>query len=103
MTRYALQRAVGTAFVLFGVVIMTFVITHAVPADPARVAAGLQATPEQVEAIRKEMGLDLPLLVQLGRYLRSLAGGSLGTSFVSNRTVSRDLMQIGRASCRERV
>ncbi len=92
MGRYALQRAVGTAFVLFGVIIITFVITHAVPADPARVAAGLQATPEQVEALRRQMGLDQPIYTQLARYLRSLASGSLGTSFVSNRPVSKDLL-----------
>ncbi len=91
MGRYVLQRVVGTGFVLLGVIIITFVITHAVPADPARVAAGLQATPEQVEALRKDMGLDLPIYVQLGRYLRDLARGSLGTSFVSNRPVARDL------------
>lgn len=92
MGRYALQRVVGAAFVLFGVIVIAFVITHVVPADPARIAAGLQATPEQVEALRKQMGLDLPLYVQFGLYLRDLAHGTLGTSFVSNRPVARDLL-----------
>jgi peptide/nickel transport system permease protein len=92
MGRYVLQRVFGTAFVLFGVVLIAFVITHVVPADPARVAAGLQATPEQVEALRKQMGLDLPVHVQLARYLRDLARGTLGTSFVSNRPVARDIL-----------
>ena len=91
MWAYIARRLVLLVFVLFGVSILTFTISHLIPADPARYAAGLEATPEQVEALRKELGLDLPPPVQYVRYLTNLLRGDLGYSIASRRPVLEDL------------
>lgn len=86
-----LGRLASTLLVIVGVMLISFIITHVVPADPARVAAGLMATEEQVAALRHEMGLDRPLYVQFGRFISTLARGDLGKSFVTHRSVVDDL------------
>ncbi len=91
MWRRIANRLVGTFIVIVGVIFITFVITHVVPADPARVAAGLMATEEQVQALRVRMGLDQPLYVQFGRFVAQLARGDLGKSFITHRSVVDDL------------
>ena len=62
-----------------------------VPGDPAIVLAGPAATPEVVQAIRRDMGLDQPVLVQLLNYLSRVLQGDLGRSLISNRTVISEL------------
>lgn len=89
--QYVVNRMFSTVLMLFGIVLITFVLTHVIPADPARVAAGLRATPQQVATVRRAMGLDQPLYVQFSRYLGQLAHGDLGTSFVTFRPVSSDI------------
>jgi peptide/nickel transport system permease protein len=91
MWRLLLNRFLGTLLVITGVIVISFVITHLVPADPARVAAGLMATEEQVAALRVKMGLDQPLHVQFGRFATQLAHGDLGRSFITSRSVIQDL------------
>jgi peptide/nickel transport system permease protein len=86
-----LKRLGATALMLLGAVIGTFLLTHVVPADPAQIAAGLNATPAQVAHVRQELGLDKPLIVQLGIFLADLLHGDLGTSFVSQRDVATDI------------
>ena len=61
--------------------VVTFFLTYVLPADPARMIAGLQATPEDVDRIRHALGLDRPFLVQLGRYLGRLVQGDFGHSY----------------------
>lgn len=92
MLVYTIKRVGTLIFVLLGVLVIAFVITHVVPADPARVVAGLRATPEQVAKIRESMGLNDPIYVQFGRYISQLLRGDLGTSFVTSRSISRDLI-----------
>jgi peptide/nickel transport system permease protein len=86
-----LKRLGATVLMLLGAVIGTFLLTHVVPADPAQIAAGLNATPAQVAQVRADLGLDKPLLVQLGIFLADLFHGDLGTSFISQRNVSTDI------------
>jgi peptide/nickel transport system permease protein len=76
---------------LLGAVIASFLLTRVVPANPAQVAAGLSATPSQVAEIRSRLGLDEPLIVQLGIYLSDLFRGDLGRSFLSQRSVATDI------------
>ena len=64
MLGYTMRRLLLAVFVLWGVATVVFVIVRMVPADPALLIAGDSATPEQLAALRKEMGLDLPLIVQ---------------------------------------
>jgi peptide/nickel transport system permease protein len=91
MHYYVARRLGFLVFVIIGVTLLIFTISHLVPADPARVAAGLNARDEDVEALRKMMGLDQPLYVQYGRYLWGLLHLDFGRSPRSLRPVSSDL------------
>src|SRR5436309_14526209 len=76
---------------LFGLLCITFAISHVAPGDPARLAAGPDATASMVEKIRAEYGLDRPLPVQFGQYLRGVLSGDLGRSLRTRETVAADL------------
>jgi len=76
---------------LIGVTVMVFVISHVVPADPVGIALGPEATQEQINAMREAWGLNQPLYVQYGIFLRNLVQGDLGYSLVSKRAVTEEL------------
>jgi peptide/nickel transport system permease protein len=77
--------------VLWAAVTVTFVLSRIVPADPARLAAGLQAGPEQVAEVRHLLGLDRPLPAQYASYLGGLARFDFGRSVQSRGPVLEDL------------
>jgi dipeptide transport system permease protein len=77
---------------LVGVVIITFILTRALPGDPAAYFAGAAATQEAVEQVRKELGLDRPLIEQFFRYVSDLAHGQFGTSITTGQPVLQELM-----------
>jgi len=79
--------------VLVGVSMLIFTIARIIPGDPARIALGPNATPEQVEKLQKELHLDQPIWLQYGHFLADLANGELGTSLYTNRPVTRDIAQ----------
>lgn len=91
MARYIARRVLWVGLLLFLVSLLTFVIFYVFPtADPAQLRAGRRASPEQVEMIRQRMGLDKPLLVQFGNYLRDIfTKGDFGYSYVSEQPVSK--------------
>ena len=91
MLGYVGSRLAQTVLVLLGVVTVAFGITNLVPADPARLLAGRQASEETVAGIRAQLGLDRPLYVQYGRYVGALARGDLGRSY-QQRTDVRTLL-----------
>jgi ABC-type dipeptide/oligopeptide/nickel transport system permease component len=91
MGGYLIRRLLALGFVIIGITLLTFVISHLVPADPAVAAAGPNATVEQVAAIRAELRLDRPLYVQYIDYLTGLARGDLGRSTQTRRPVLDDL------------
>jgi peptide/nickel transport system permease protein len=76
---------------LLGVTVMVFVISHVVPADPVGIALGPEATQEQISAMREAWGLNQPLYVQYGIFLKNLIQGDLGYSLVSKRAVTEEL------------
>src|SRR5882762_841525 len=78
---------------LFGLLCITFAISHVVPGDPARLAAGPDATASMVETIRAEYDLDRPLRVQFARYVRAIVAGDLGRSLRTRETVGSDLLR----------
>lgn len=92
MTRFLLRRLAWMVVVIWGVVTLTFVISHLVPADPARLAAGVHAGPAQVASVRKQFGLDKPVYVQYVIYVKGVLQGNLGTSLVTRRPVMQDLL-----------
>jgi peptide/nickel transport system permease protein len=70
--RFLLRRLAWSIFVVWGVVTLAFVVSRIVPGDPARMVAGAQARPADVERIRQQLGLGDPAVVQYGRFLRRL-------------------------------
>ena len=73
---------------LIGVVVVTFLLTRALPGDPAAYFAGPAATKEAVEQIRKKLGFDKPLIEQFFRYTGDLAHGDFGTSLTTGQPVA---------------
>jgi peptide/nickel transport system permease protein/oligopeptide transport system permease protein len=73
--------------VLFGILVAVFVTMRVVPGDPARLVAGADAGPEELATIRAQFGLDQPLPVQFGMYLRDVSRGELGRSLKTQRPV----------------
>lgn len=90
---YLVRRLVAAAVTLLGVILVMVLLVRVMPGDPARVVAGLLATPEQVEQVRLAMGLDRPVPVQYGHYLVNLAHGSLGMSARFGTTVLSEIGQ----------
>lgn len=93
LSQYLARRAALTVFVVFGVTLITFIISHVVPADPVVAYLGEHAPPDLVEQVRHQLGLDQPLPVQYVIYIRQLLHGNLGVSIMDNRPVGVDLAQ----------
>ncbi|HEU0202234.1 MAG TPA: ABC transporter permease [Burkholderiaceae bacterium] len=77
---------------LLGVIVITFLLTRALPGDPAAFFAGAAATPEAIEEVRKSLGLDRPLVEQFVRYIGELARGDLGISLTTGQPVLQELL-----------
>ncbi|UCZ74518.1 ABC transporter permease [Dickeya zeae] len=80
--RFLLFRPLQLLPVLLGISIITFTMVRAIPGDPARILLGVHSTPEALARIRAQFGLDEPLWVQYGYFLRNLLQGELGKSIV---------------------
>ena len=91
MLRMILKRSLIALPSLIGVVIVTFLLTRALPGDPAAYFAGPSATKEAIEQVRVKLGLDKPWIVQFGNYVADLARGDLGTSLTTGQPVLTDL------------
>ena len=89
--RIILKRLALLLLVVLGVSVITFVVSHLIPGDPARLVAGERATDEMVLHIRATLGLDRPWPVQYWHYLDDLLHGDLGTSIRTSRPVLEDL------------
>ncbi len=88
MLRFLAQRLFQSVLILLGVTMITFGLLFLIPADPVRMIAGRSATPETVESIRHQLGLDQPIPVQYLRYLGNLVQGDMGRSYVQKAQVS---------------
>jgi peptide/nickel transport system permease protein len=86
MRRLILRRLGQALPVLFGITLVTFSMVHLVPGDPARALAGQRATPQILASIRRQMGLDQPLLQQYWHFISGLPRGQLGYSFLLHQT-----------------
>ena len=93
MGRIALRRLLSALPNLLGVVVITFLLTRAMPGDPAAYFAGGAATQEAVEQVRKSLGLDKPLVEQFFVYLGQLARGDLGLSLTTGQPVRDELLR----------
>lgn len=93
MLRLIAKRLVAAVPSLFGVVVITFLLTRALPGDPAAYFAGGAATAEAIEQVRRQLGLDRPLPEQFLRYLADLARGEFGLSLTTGQPVLTELAQ----------
>ncbi|TLS36261.1 ABC transporter permease [Pseudalkalibacillus caeni] len=89
--RYVFKRILLMIPILIGISILTFFISNTIPGDPARLILGPKATPDGIEELREEMGLNDPLYVQYGRYVNGIFHGDLGESTYSQQPVIDDL------------
>jgi peptide/nickel transport system permease protein len=92
MLRLIFRRLLGALPNLAGVVVITFILTRALPGDPAAYFAGAAATQEAVAQVRSQLGLDKPLLEQFFRYVAALARGDMGLSLTTGQPVAQELI-----------
>ncbi|MGD9832625.1 MAG: ABC transporter permease [Piscinibacter sp.] len=92
IVRVIARRLLAALPNLAGVIVVTFLLTRALPGDPAAYFAGGAATQEAIEQVRVQLGLDRPLPEQFFRYLADLARGELGTSLTTGQPVLQELM-----------
>ncbi len=82
-----LKRLLGTIPVIFGVLLLTFVLVHSIPGDPVEVMLGESATSADREVLRQNLGLDEPLPIQFFQYVAKVAQGDLGVSIHSKKPI----------------
>jgi ABC-type dipeptide/oligopeptide/nickel transport system permease component len=92
MLRVVLTRLLSALPNLLGVVVITFILTRALPGDPAAYFAGAAATQEAIAQVRSQLGLDKPLLEQFFLYLAGLARGDMGLSLTTGQPVAQELL-----------
>lgn len=92
MGKYITKRLISMICVLAAMIVFIFTLMYFVPGDPAQIMLGESATPEAIQAIHKEFGLDDPYIVQLGRYVKDLLMGNMGISYRSRNPVVAELM-----------
>ncbi len=93
LTSYIARRLALMVLVVFGVLIITFVISHVIPADPVLAILGGNAPTDKVDALRRQLGLDRPLPQQFVDYLWGAVRGDLGRSLRTGRPVWVDIQQ----------
>ena len=93
MTRFLLRRLLLTIPVLLGVATLVFSLIHLVPGDPVQAMLGDSASPQDIADLRGRLGLDRPLLVQYGSFLKGAVRGDLGSSLRTNQTVTAAILE----------
>ena len=93
MARFVLRRCALVLPSLLGLLVITFLLIHAVPSDPAAAMAGDAATPEQIARLRAQYGLDQPMWRQFIVYIGKVAHLDFGESAFSHRPVATDIFQ----------
>ncbi len=92
MARYMLQRILIAIPVLFGVIVVVFLMLHSAGGDPATQILGPRADPQSVARLQEEMGLNRPLAVQYADFAKNALQGDLGRSYRSNDTVTDEVL-----------
>jgi len=95
---YVARRLLLALPVLFGVSLLVFAVLHLAPGDPAAIMLGAQATREDVERLRRDLGLDRPLPVQYARWMGHVLRGDLGRSIPLGREVLPEVLLRFRAT-----
>ena len=85
--KYVVRKILTMILTLLAVTFFVFLSFHVISGDPATSMLGTEATPQKVAALREELGLNDPVLVQYGRWAAGLLHGDMGTSYVSGKPV----------------
>jgi ABC-type dipeptide/oligopeptide/nickel transport system permease component len=93
MTQYIIRRLLQMIPITLGILTLIFSLIHLIPGDPAAQIAGEGARPQDIENVRKALGLDKPLWKQYVTYLGNLAKGDLGRSFRTNELVATEIKE----------
>src|SRR6266849_6592525 len=91
MTQYIIRRLLQMIPITLGILTLVFSLIHLIPGDPAIQIAGEGARPQDIENVRKALGLDQPLWSQYVHYLGRIAHGDLGRSFRTNESVATEI------------
>ncbi|MCL2871968.1 MAG: glutathione ABC transporter permease GsiC [Betaproteobacteria bacterium] len=91
MLQYVIKRLLGLIPTLLIVAVLVFLFIHLLPGDPARLAAGPEATPETVDLVRQDLGLDRPMSEQFARFIVGTVHGDFGKSLRTKRPVSSEI------------
>src|SRR5690554_3605371 len=94
MLTYIVKRLIGAIPTFLGVLTLVFILMRMVPGDPALLILGDRATPESVEALRRDMGLDVPIWQQYVTFLGQVVQGDLGRSIRTNQPVFTEVMRV---------
>jgi peptide/nickel transport system permease protein len=90
---FVLRRLAAAVPVIIGITVVAFLLIHLVPGDPAKVILfGSNASPQQIEALRGQLGLDQPLWRQYADFVGQLLHGNLGTSYATQDSVAHELL-----------
>ncbi|HLZ72624.1 MAG TPA: ABC transporter permease [Dehalococcoidia bacterium] len=93
MQRYILRRLLMAALIVWAISVVVFVLLRVSPGDPALLQQGINATPEKIAAVHKQLGLDRPMIVQYFDWVGKLLHGDLGSSVLSQTSVTHEFRQ----------
>ena len=93
MGNYILKQFIQAILILFGVISVTFALLYIIPGDPAKLILGQRADATSVQTVREELGLNQPVYIQYLKYISKAARGDLGKSYISNRDVSKTILE----------
>ncbi|MGC9063795.1 MAG: ABC transporter permease, partial [bacterium] len=92
MVNYIIRRLLLTIPTIIGIITITFLLMYVVPGDPVRILMGQRGDPATIAMIRKEMGLDDPIITQYFRFLWNILRGNFGRSYATNRLVLPEVL-----------
>lgn len=93
MLKYTIRRVLASIPVLFGVLVVTFILARSIPGDPCRAILGEKATVEVCERFTRDKGLDKPITTQFAIYIKELARGDFGNSIRFRRPVTQIMVE----------
>lgn len=93
MAKYIIKRIIYMIPVIIGVIILVFTLMQLSPGDPAQVILGTTASQDEINQLRDTMGLNDPYIVQLGRYMLQVIQLDFGTSYITNVSITAELVQ----------
>jgi ABC-type dipeptide/oligopeptide/nickel transport system permease component len=93
MSAFILRRLLLAIPTLFGVLVVAFLLLHVAPGDPVAAMVGERADESTIERLREQLHLNDPLIKRFGYYLRDVATGDLGRSYITNRPIAQDIRE----------